>query len=175
MSKRLGRQQKRKFREQVRRLEEQLGQSKAEYRRLYRESSQNRLAVESALEILGEHFVAFEPKDSGVEIPEEIEVYKYILDTAKHRHGDLAELLRYALEVLTLPVSNMTAVLADLRPMIHFKHTFGGEYRGYSIDCATLAKMSTEMAADYMARDFKLWFKRRLREKRARSGYLRND
>jgi hypothetical protein len=145
MGKRYGRQQKRKARAEIERLEQRVS--------LLRYSGErNRDIVHETARVLGSHFATLDVTviDQGNPVPEWWQVLqKEGIDFRAPSAS--AEYCEKALSVLRIPSMRIMTDLDSLQRCMHFKLSYAGKAVGYAIEEATLRNMPKDYAVRRIA------------------------
>ena len=139
MSRRFGRQQKRKLLEQLTQAENKCARLEREAALIRHESYRNKEAVERTARVLGEYFFTLEPRT--VELRElqrlgeywRVETKPWVMD---HLAPDFV--LRSVGIIKALPVLKCRSLLDELHGAIHYRFTFNGKEAGYAISQSTI-------------------------------------
>jgi hypothetical protein len=157
MSKRFGRQQRRKMREQVESLSARADGLATSLSHAIRSAAESRRIVEETAQILGRHFLALTP-ESGV-TGEPISEYAYIRQFAE-RHINFYDGKLDDLSLKSRPaefVDHALAVLkvlpADMRPegQVHYYFTLGSKRFGYAISTEMTKRLPRQYAIEKIA------------------------
>lgn len=140
MSRRFGRQQKRKLKQALADLEHKNTDLKNQLSLLREFSKRNREIVEDTARLLGEHFITLEPTDIEIRdlkaLPNEWAVQQYELSRcgSAFAQSSATEFMELALaKIQYLPVMKCDALLSELQSAVHFRFTFRGKTAGYAI------------------------------------------
>jgi hypothetical protein len=139
MSKRFGRQQKRKLNATIAELETRLADVKKQYRGLAERAARNVQIVEDTARLFGEHFITLDPDDMELDTLRELgdEYRTAVRDLPSFGRitcpvtSDYAE--RTLLAIQSLPVLKCESYVNQLRHVIHYRFTFNGTVAGYAV------------------------------------------
>ncbi len=156
MTKRFGRNQKRKMKAEIDSLnktvehkDKSIKNQKEYYRGLER-------AVEETTDILGAYFAGLPPKDMAVAdknfLDYGLRVVSKEINLAEYTHNNFiaekTQTLTRTLDVLRL----MPSRIDEVRDMVHFKAVYGREPIGYAIDRETIKRMPKHISVDNISR-----------------------
>ena len=146
MSKRFGRQQKRKLNATITELETRLADVKKQYRGLVELAARNKQIVDDTARVLGEHFITLDPTVIDLQYLRELGNEYRHTDRSYVRGGTLNDSLtseyveRALCAIQHLPVLKCEAYLSEVRSAVHYMFTFNGKTAGYAIAQSVIAQ-----------------------------------
>ena len=142
MSRRFGRQQRRRLTKQINDLEAKVVSLKHQLDELREIAKRNRRIVEDTANLLGRYFITFDPTDIELarlsDLADEWRVQHYNFSIYDHRSAfefssASAFMERSISAIQGLPVMKCKAFLDEIRGAVHFRFTFNGKTAGYAI------------------------------------------
>jgi hypothetical protein len=141
MSRRFGRQQKRKLTARVEGLEKECARLEREVALLRWSYRANQQAVLNTARVLGEYFCSLGPKVLALDSLQRMgDTWQHISRQPDFRMEESAApfVERALVEVQHLPVLKCRAVLDELRGAVHYRFVFNGKEAGYAISQAAI-------------------------------------
>ena len=155
MSKRFGRNQKRRMREQIAQMTAERDINKDFYLQERARGERNRRIVEETAQVLGRHFCTLDPdcvevRDlnqlvHGWRVMDEPPLECYLWDTELPTFATFTERV--------LPILYGSVQTDQLRRHVHMEFTYHGKMVGYGIDLDTLKLMPPKVAVERMGRE----------------------
>ncbi|WP_417518770.1 hypothetical protein [Marinobacter sp.] len=167
MSKRFGRNQKRKLKEQARAAEAQC----ETYRQWYEQSemlgARNRRIVEATAEVLGNHFITLPPDELSISSLDLLQTGLRVSHQSSLPPWDVNASLDRMQTFLerTLPALYGTVHLNELQQHTHFRLTYEGRPVGYTIQQSSLALLPKDVVIERVATELAQHFQHELNGK----------
>lgn len=156
MSKRFGRNQKRRMREQIAQLRAERDINKDFYLQERARGERNRRIVEETAQVLGRHFCTLDPDCVEVrDLNQLVHGWRVMdeppLECYLDRDTELPTFATFTERVLPILYGSVQA--DQLRRHVHIEFTYHGKMAGYGIDLDTLKLMPPKVAAERMGRE----------------------
>lgn len=143
MSKRFGRNQKQKMRQQIEQAKKLASVSARYYKEVSMLAETNRQIVSDTAKVLGKHFITMDPQDIAIRKLDALMPF--------WRTDIMSEASPAVFLSIALPVLRGTVVAEKLQQMTHIRFTYGNHQVGYSITEQALMAMPEDEAVRCIA------------------------
>lgn len=154
MSRRHGRNRKRKDALEIKTLNECVTNQITKISLLHMSLARNKRIVENTARVLGPHFIALDPEVIRQGNPH-LEYWRTtpFEDFNYFSAEDSSNFVNEVIRTLELPVMGFKAMRDELRSEMHFRIMYKDKYVGYAIKDSDLRNMPKEVAIDIISRE----------------------